>query len=66
MKEIIFVDIERYCICHSDSYNIKKMACRTIILLLRGRVSNQPIPFPMDRDGHDFHALFQYMFLTWV
>ena len=25
-------------------------------------ISNQPIPFPMDRDGHDFHALFQYMF----
>ena len=20
----------------------------------------------MDRDGHDFHALFQYMFYTWV
>ena len=29
-------------------------------------VSNQPVPFPMDRDGHDFHALFQYMFYTWV
>ena len=29
-------------------------------------VNNQPIPFPMDRDGHDFHALFQYMFYTWV
>ena len=25
-------------------------------------VSNQPVPFPMDRDGHSFHALFQYMF----
>ena len=24
--------------------------------------SNQPIPFPMDWDGHDFHALFQYIF----
>ena len=29
-------------------------------------ISNQPIPFPIDRDGHDFHALFQYMFYTWV
>ena len=29
-------------------------------------VSNQPIQFLMDRDGHDFHALFQYMFYTWV
>ena len=29
-------------------------------------ISNQPIPFPMDRDGHDFHALFQYMFYSWV
>ena len=29
-------------------------------------INNQPIPFPMDRDGHDFHALFRYMFYTWV
>ena len=29
-------------------------------------INNQPIPFLMDRDGHDFHALFQYMFSTWV
>ena len=29
-------------------------------------MNNQPIQFPMDRDGHDFHALFQYMFYTWV
>ena len=29
-------------------------------------ISNQPIPFLMHRDGHDFHALFQYMFYTWV
>ena len=31
-------------------------------------ISNQPIPFAMDRDGHDFHTLFQYtcMFYTWV
>ena len=28
--------------------------------------NNQLIPFPMDRDGHDFHALFQYMFYTLV
>ena len=25
-------------------------------------ISNQPIPFPVDRDTQDFHALFQYMF----
>ena len=25
-------------------------------------ISNLPIPFPIDRDTHDFHALFQYMF----
>ena len=24
-------------------------------------INNQPIPFPMDQDGHDFHALFQYV-----
>ena len=29
-------------------------------------ISNQPIPFPIDRDGHNFLALFQYMFYTWV
>ena len=29
-------------------------------------ISNQPIPFPMDQDGHDFHALFQYIVYTWV
>ena len=29
-------------------------------------ISNQSISFLMDRDGHDFHALFQYMFYTWV
>ena len=29
-------------------------------------INNQPIPFPMDRDSHDFHALFQYMIYTWV
>ena len=29
-------------------------------------INNQPIPFSMDRDGHDFHALFQYMSYTWV
>ena len=29
-------------------------------------INNQPIPFTMDRDGHDFHALFQYMIYTWV
>ena len=29
-------------------------------------ISNRPNLFPVDRDGHDFHALFQYMFYTWV
>ena len=29
-------------------------------------INNQPIPFPIDRDSQDFHALFQYMFYTWV
>ena len=32
----------------------------------RASINNQPIPFPMDRDGYDFHALFQYMFYIWV
>ena len=35
--------------------------------LYEGRsITNQPIPFPMDWDGHNFHALFQYMFYMWV
>ena len=29
-------------------------------------ISNQPNLFQMDRDSHDFHALFQYMFYSWV
>ena len=29
-------------------------------------INNQPFQFSMDRDGHDFHALFQYMFYTVV
>ena len=29
-------------------------------------INNQSIPFPIDRDGHDFYALYQYMFYTWV
>ena len=30
-------------------------------LLRDESISNQPIQFPMDRDGHDFHALIQYV-----
>ena len=26
-------------------------------------VSNQPFPFPVDRDTQDFHALFQYVYV---
>ena len=29
-------------------------------------ISNQPIPYLVDRDGHDFRALLQYMFYTWL
>ena len=29
-------------------------------------ISNQPIPFPMDRDGQDFHSLVRYMFDMWI
>ena len=29
-------------------------------------INNHPIPFSMDRAGHDFQALFEYMFYTWV
>ena len=38
-----------------------------VILSYEGEsISNQPIPFPMDPEGHDFHALFQYMIYTRV
>ena len=43
--------------------------CGSYVIIYEGEsISNQPIPFPMDRDGHDFHALFQYMYMfyTWV
>ena len=26
-------------------------------------ISNQPIPFPIDRDGHDFHASIHVLYL---
>ena len=29
-------------------------------------INNQPMPFLMDRDGHHFNTLFQYMFYTGV
>ena len=47
--------------CLADIFNKVR---RNYFFLYKGEsISNQPIPFPMDRDGHDFHALFQYMFL---
>ena len=50
---------------HMDNW--KFWCLYTVAGLYKGEsISNQPIPFPMDRDGHDFHALFQYMFYTWV
>ena len=47
------------------------MMRRTLSNILRGiyegeSISNQPNLYPMDRDGHSFHALFLYMFYTWV
>ena len=42
----------------SDRKKKKRYECESI--------SNQPIPFQIDRDNHDFHALFQYMFYMWV
>ena len=34
-----------------------------IVIYYEGKpISYQPIPFPIDRDTQDFHALFQYMF----
>ena len=33
-----------------------------IICYYKGEsISNQPIPFLINRDGHNFHALFEYM-----
>ena len=48
-------------------YSITSLASLCDVYTYEGvSINNQPIPFPMDRDGHDFHALFQYMFYTWV
>ena len=35
-------------------------------IFIQRRYEDESIRFSMDRDGHDFHALFQYMFYTWV
>ena len=50
----------------NPSFTIQKWGLRESKLYEGESISNQPNPFPMDRDGHDFHALFQYMFYTWV
>ena len=42
------------------------LTCKSHRIYEGESISNQPIPIPMDRDGHDFHALFQYMYYTWV
>ena len=39
--------------------------CGLIVMQQRDEgksISNEPIPFPIDRDTQDFHALFQDMF----
>ena len=46
--------------------NITYAVLRPYKMYEGGSISKLPIPFPIDRDGHDFHALFQYMFYTWV
>ena len=47
---------------------VSKQCVSYLIVIFRNyegeSISNQPIPFPIDRDGHDFQALFQYMFYT--
>ena len=49
------------------SFTMIKVGFKGVKIIYEGEsISNHPIPFPMDRDGHDFHALFQYMFYTWV
>ena len=53
------------CTFHCNNY-VLHAKYLTILIYEGESISNQPIPFPMDRDGHDFHALFQCMFYTWV
>ena len=52
--------------CNPQFYYMKMVLKGFRIIYEDESISNQPIPFPMDRDGHDFHTLFQYMFCTWV
>ena len=45
---------------------VKQSRQKLTLLCYKGEsIGNQPIPF-LDLDGHDVHALFQYMFYTWV
>ena len=46
-------------IVRSDCTNAEVALNKVIFQTYEGEsISNQPIPFPMDRDGHDFQGLF--------
>ena len=51
--------VERYCKHTNYIYTVYAVCCE----MYEGKsISNQPIPFPIDQDTQDVHALFQYMF----
>ena len=57
---------KKTCQCYLSEIIIKLVVNDNFCAKYEGEsISNQPIPFPMDQEGHDFRALFQYMFYTW-
>ena len=58
------LDYLYYTIIYSnlDEFEIITSSSLSNIMYEGKSISNQPIPFPIDRDIQDFHALFQYMF----
>ena len=55
-----------HAICHITRKTLSTQYLENNLSYESVSINNQPIPFSIDRDGHDFHALFQYMFYTWV
>ena len=47
-------------------YLLKKILHLSYSIYEGESISNQPILFPKDGDGHGVHVLFQYKFYTWI
>ena len=63
----LITEVFQFCTSSVDpNYLLHLIRINTICLMGKNyegkSISNQSIPFPIDRDTQDFHALFQYMF----